>query len=121
VTTVFEVVAEPRRRLILDALRDGERTVSELVTVLGTSQPAVSKHLRVLREVGLVSCRVDAQRRVYRVEPAPLRALDDWIAPYRVLWADRLDALERHLDAMPDPRVHGDDDAGAGPAGRRAQ
>jgi DNA-binding transcriptional ArsR family regulator len=119
VATVFEVVAEPRRRVILDALRGGDRTVSELVALVGTSQPAVSKHLRVLREAGLVSSRVDAQRRVYRVDPAPLRALDDWIAPYRAFWADRLDALERHLDTLPATHAPGRDDAGTGPAGRR--
>jgi DNA-binding transcriptional ArsR family regulator len=100
--TVFDVIAEPRRRLILDALRERERTVGDLVGLLRTSQPAVSKHLRVLREAGLVTSRVDAQRRVYRVEPEPLRELEDWIAPYRALWSARLDALERHLDTMDD-------------------
>lgn len=98
VETVFAVVAEPSRRRILDALRAGERSVGDLVDAVGMSQPATSKQLRVLRDAGLVSSRVDAQRRLYRIEPAPLRALDDWLAPYRTLWADRLDALERHLD-----------------------
>jgi len=70
--------------------------------VLGVSQPAVSKHLRVLREAGLVTARSDAQRRVYRLRPEPLRAIDEWLAPYRRLWSASLDALERHLDAMPD-------------------
>lgn len=94
----FDVVTEPNRRRILDVLRAGERPVGELVTELGLSQPAVSKHLRVLREAGLVSVRGDAQRRFYRLEPQPLRELDEWLAPYRALWTDRLDALEAHLD-----------------------
>jgi DNA-binding transcriptional ArsR family regulator len=76
--------------------------VGELVDVLGVSQPAVSKHLRVLREAGLVTARPDAQRRLYRLRPEPLQAVDEWLAPYRRLWSGRLDALERHLDAMPD-------------------
>ena len=98
--SLFGVVAEPRRRLILDTLLLRERTVGDLVEALQTSQPVVSKHLRVLREAGLVTCRVEAQRRVYRVELEPLRALEEWIAPYRALWSARLDALERHLDTM---------------------
>jgi DNA-binding transcriptional ArsR family regulator len=98
VETVFTIVAEPSRRRILDVLRTGERSVGELVAAVGMSQPATSKQLRVLRDAGLVSSRIDAQRRVYRIEPAPLRLLDDWLAPYRTLWADSLDALERHLD-----------------------
>jgi DNA-binding transcriptional ArsR family regulator len=98
----FEVLAEPNRRRILDLLRSGERPVGELVRKLSVSQPAVSKHLRVLREAGLVTVRPDAQRRVYRVRPEPLQAMDEWLAPYRELWSERLDELERHLDAMPD-------------------
>jgi len=98
----FEVLAEPNRRHILDLLRDGERAVGDLVDQLAVSQPAVSKHLRVLREAGLVAVRADAQRRLYRVRTEPLRALDEWLEPYRLLWASRLDDLERHLDAMPD-------------------
>jgi DNA-binding transcriptional ArsR family regulator len=94
----FEVLAEPNRRRILDLLRAGERPVNDLVAELGLSQPAVSKHLRTLREAGLVSVRGDAQRRFYRVEPAPLRELDEWLAPYRALWTTSLDALEAHLD-----------------------
>jgi DNA-binding transcriptional ArsR family regulator len=101
-TAPFEVLAEAHRRSILDLLRDSERSVGELVEVLGVSQPAVSKHLRVLREAGLVSARSDAQRRLYRLRPEPLRAIDEWLAPYRRLWSASLDALERHLDAMPD-------------------
>jgi len=98
----FDLVAEPTRRRILDVLRKGERPVGDLVTTLALSQPAVSKHLRVLREGGLVSVRTDAQRRLYSVRPGPLREIDDWIAPYRALWTTHLDALERHLDSMDD-------------------
>jgi DNA-binding transcriptional ArsR family regulator len=98
----FEVLAEPHRRRILDLLRATERPVGELVDELALSQPAVSKHLRVLREAGLVDVRADAQRRLYRVRAEPLRAIDDWLTPYRALWAARLDDLERHLDEMPD-------------------
>lgn len=86
-TTVFEVIAEPRRRRILDLVRDGERCVGELVAELSMSQPAVSKHLRVLRDAGLVQVRVDEQRRLYRLRPGPLRELDAWLAPYRQAWA----------------------------------
>jgi DNA-binding transcriptional ArsR family regulator len=99
-TTVFDVLAEPRRRQILDLVRDGECSVNELVARLGMNQPAVSKHLRVLREAGLVRVRVDEQRRLYRLSPAPLRELDQWLAPYRAVWEASLDALERHLDQM---------------------
>jgi DNA-binding transcriptional ArsR family regulator len=97
----FEVLAEPNRRHILDLLLV-ERPVGDLVEGTGLSQPAVSKHLRVLRDAGLVEVRPVAQRRLYRVRPEPLRALDHWLAPYRALWSGRLDALEAHLDAMPD-------------------
>ena len=97
---VFEVLAEPHRRRILDLLRHGERPVGELVDMLRASQPTVSKHLRVLRDAGLVEARVDAQRRLYRVRAEPLRQLDDWLAPYRAMWASRLDALESHLAEM---------------------
>jgi DNA-binding transcriptional ArsR family regulator len=95
----FTVLAEPTRRRILDQLRRSERSVGELVDILGVSQPAVSKHLRVLREAGLVSCRTAARRRIYRLDPAPLRAVDGWLDPYRQLWTHHLDALERHLDS----------------------
>ncbi len=94
----FEVLAEPTRRRILDELRTRERPVNELVQILGMSQPGVSRHLRVLREAGLVDVRQDAQRRLYRVRPAPLQEIDAWLEPYRQFWADRLDALEAHLD-----------------------
>ena len=101
-TASFEVLAEPNRRRILDLLRAAERPVGQLVDQLAVSQPAVSKHLRVLRQAGLVEVRSDAQRRIYRVRTEPLRAIDEWLEPYRRLWAARLDDLERHLDVMPD-------------------
>ena len=94
----FTVIAEPTRREILDRLRTAELSVGELVDALAVSQPAVSKHLKVLRDAGLVSCRVAAQQRIYRVETDPLQRLDAWLAPYRRLWTHHLDALERHLD-----------------------
>jgi len=97
----FEVVAEPTRRSILDLLRDGERPVGDLVARLQLSQPLVSKHLRVLREAGLVEVRPDAQRRLYRLRPEPLAELDEWLAPYRRLWNRSLDKLERHLEEHP--------------------
>ncbi|ADB34270.1 transcriptional regulator, ArsR family [Kribbella flavida DSM 17836] len=100
--TTFEVLAEPRRREILDLLRGGERPVGELVDALELSQPAVSKHLKVLRDAGLVEVRQDAQRRWYRLRPAPLAEIDAWLEPYRDLWRGRLDALEAHLDRMDD-------------------
>jgi DNA-binding transcriptional ArsR family regulator len=98
VTSTFDVLAEPTRRRILDLLREEERPVSELVRRLAISQPGVSKHLRVLRDAGLVEVRHDAQRRYYRVRAEPLAEIDAWLAPYRRLWAGTLDALERHLD-----------------------
>jgi DNA-binding transcriptional ArsR family regulator len=99
---MFEVLAEPNRRRILDLVREQERPVGELVDELELSQPAVSKHLRILREAGLVEVRIDAQRRLYRVNPGPLRDLDSWLAPYRRMWSGRLDDLERHLHTMTD-------------------
>ncbi|MEV0697930.1 metalloregulator ArsR/SmtB family transcription factor [Saccharopolyspora sp. NPDC050389] len=101
--STFEVLAEPHRRDILDLLRTGERAVGDLVDHLPLSQPTVSKHLKVLREAGLVEVRQDAQRRWYRLRPEPLAEIDAWLAPYRQMWHDRLDALQRHLDTMPDP------------------
>jgi DNA-binding transcriptional ArsR family regulator len=94
----LQVLAEPRRLAILDLLREGELPVGALVEGLGLSQPAVSKHLRVLRDVGLVEVRADAQRRLYRIRPEPLVALDEWLASYRRLWTTHLDLLEDHLD-----------------------
>jgi DNA-binding transcriptional ArsR family regulator len=97
-TDALAVLAEPTRRRILDRLGTSERSVGELVDALELSQPAISKHLRVMREAGVVSCRAAAQRRLYRVDPRPLRELDEWLAGYRRLWDTHLDALERHLD-----------------------
>jgi DNA-binding transcriptional ArsR family regulator len=99
---VFEVLAESNRRRILDLLGSDERPVGELVSELALSQPAVSKHLRVLREAGLVAVRTEAQRRLYRVRTEPLRAVDEWLEPYRRTWSTRLDELERHLEEMPE-------------------
>jgi DNA-binding transcriptional ArsR family regulator len=92
------IIAEPTRRRIVEALRVRERSVGYLVHVLQMSQPAVSKHLKVLREAGVVAVRTDAQLRLYRLEAAPFRELDEWLAPYRALWTTHLDALARHLD-----------------------
>jgi DNA-binding transcriptional ArsR family regulator len=97
---MFEVLAEPRRRRILDLLRAGPQTVGDLVSELGLSQPGVSKHLRVLREAGLVEAQADGQHRVYRLRAGPLREIDEWLEPYRAAWRDRLDNLEAHLDDM---------------------
>jgi DNA-binding transcriptional ArsR family regulator len=97
---VLEVIAEPTRRRILDHVREHDRSVSELVELTGMHQPGVSRHLRVLRDAGLVDVRIDAQRRIYRLRAEPLAELDAWLAPYRVHWSGRLDALERHLDRI---------------------
>jgi DNA-binding transcriptional ArsR family regulator len=118
--SVFDVLAEPSRRRILDLLQPRECSVGQLVERLELSQPAVSKHLRILREAGLVDVRVDAQRRLYRVRPDPLRAMDEWLAPYRRMWGSRLEDLERHLDEMDegDDRGEGEDDVRNARAGR---
>jgi DNA-binding transcriptional ArsR family regulator len=100
VTATFEVLAEESRRRILDLLLEEDRPVGDLVQHLSLSQPAVSKHLKVLRSAGLVESRVDAQRRIYRVRPEPLRDVDEWLAPYRRRWDSHLSALERHLEIM---------------------
>jgi DNA-binding transcriptional ArsR family regulator len=97
-TVTFEVLAEESRRRILDLLIERERPVGDLVERLALSQPTVSKHLKVLRDAGLVDSRTDAQRRIYRVRTEPLREVDDWLRPYRARWADHLNALQRHLD-----------------------
>lgn len=102
--SMFEAIAEPSRRRILDELRGGERTVTQLVAAVGMSQPAVSKQLRTLRDAGLVAVRIDAQRRHYRIRPDGLAEIEHWLAPYRRLWSERLDDLERHLDAIDPPR-----------------
>lgn len=98
--TVFEAIAEPNRRRILDLLRNGEQPAGALVAACDLTQPAVSKHLRALREAGLVTVRPDGQRRWYGLRADGLRELEEWLTPYRRLWADRLDDLERHLDDM---------------------
>src|SRR6266581_3501864 len=97
---IFETLADASRRRILELLRAGERPVAALVKELGMTQPAVSRHLRVLREAGLVEARVDAQRRIYRLRADSLRELDAWLEPYRLLWSGRLDDLEHHLNQM---------------------
>jgi DNA-binding transcriptional ArsR family regulator len=94
----FAVLAEPTRRRILDVLRGSERSVGDLVHALAVSQPTMSKHLKVLREAGFVSCRTAAQQRIYRIEARPLQDIDEWLEPYRRMWSTHLDALERHLD-----------------------
>jgi DNA-binding transcriptional ArsR family regulator len=94
----FAVLAEPTRRRILDQLRKSESSVGELVDALSISQPTMSKHLKVLREAGFISCRTAAQHRIYRIEARPFEAFDEWLEPYRRLWIHHLDALERHLD-----------------------
>jgi DNA-binding transcriptional ArsR family regulator len=99
---VFDVLAEPTRRRILDLLLERPRLVGELTEQLGLTQPGTSKHLRVLREAGLVRVRPEAQRRWYELRPEPLAEIDAWLEPYRRMWAARLDALERHLGTMPD-------------------
>jgi len=94
----FEAIAEPNRRHLLELLRSGERPAGELVEATGLSQPGISKHLRHLREAGLVSVRADGQRRLYRLEAAQLATLDSWLQQFRQFWSDRLDALDDHLE-----------------------
>jgi DNA-binding transcriptional ArsR family regulator len=96
--TPFEALAEPNRRRILDVLREGERPAGDLVEALAISQPGVSKHLKLLREAGLVSVRAEGQRRLYRLEPQGLAEVEAWLAPHRRAWADRLSRLEAHLE-----------------------
>ena len=101
--SVFEIIAEPNRRAILSLLVSSQQSVGEIERHLRMPQPAVSKHLRVLREAGFVESRVDAQRRLYRLRPEPLQEVDAWLAPFRRFWSVRVDALERHLDRMDQP------------------
>ena len=96
---VFTVIGDPNRRRILDELRQGDRSVGQLVDALSMSQPAVSKHLRVLREAGLATATPVAQQRIYRLSGGALRSADAWLAPYRAMWSGHLDALGRHLDS----------------------
>jgi DNA-binding transcriptional ArsR family regulator len=100
VESVFEVIAEPNRRAILSILVSSPQSVGEMERQLRMPQPTVSKHLRVLREAGFVESTVDAQRRLYRLRPAPLQEVDAWLAPFRRFWSAHVDALERHLDRM---------------------
>jgi DNA-binding transcriptional ArsR family regulator len=99
---VFEALAEPNRRKILGLLSQSELPAGDLVSAIGLSQPGISKHLKCLREAGLVSVRADGQRRLYRIEPEKLGELDAWLEPYRRFWSNRLDALDRHLEAEQD-------------------
>jgi DNA-binding transcriptional ArsR family regulator len=98
--SAFAVIAEPHRRAILHMLSSSERSVGDLMHRLRLPQPSVSKHLKVLREGGFVESRVDAQRRVYRLNPRPLREVDAWLAPFRRFWSKHVDALEQHLERM---------------------
>jgi len=100
VESAFEILAEPNRRAILSLLVSSQRSVGEIERQLGMPQPAVSKHLRVLREAGFVESRVDAQRRLYRLKPEPLQEVEAWLAQFRQFWSANVDALERHLDRM---------------------
>ena len=98
--SVFQIIAEPNRRAILSLLASSEQSVRQIERQLRMTQPTVSKHLRVLREAGFVESTVDAQRRLYRLRPEPLREVDAWLAPFRSLWSAHVDALERHLDRI---------------------
>jgi DNA-binding transcriptional ArsR family regulator len=100
VESAFAVLAEPNRRAILSMLSSSERSVGELMQQLRLAQPSVSKHLKVLRESGFVESRVEAQRRVYRINPKPLQEVDEWLASFRHFWSTHVDALEKHLDRM---------------------
>jgi DNA-binding transcriptional ArsR family regulator len=106
--TVYEALAEPMRRRILDLLRERPRMVGELVDDLGISQPGVSKHLRVLREAGLVDVRQDAQRRWYELRPDPLIEVDHWLEQYRNLWEERFDRLDALLEELKKQEKHDD-------------
>ncbi len=98
--SVFEIIAEPNRRAILSLLVSSQQSVGEIERALRMSQPTVSKHLRVLRDAGFVESTVNAQRRLYRLKPEPLKELDAWLAQFRRFWSAHVDALERYLDRM---------------------
>ena len=100
---MFQIIAEPNRRAILSLLVSSQQSVGEIERRLHMPQPAVSKHLRVLRDAGFVESTVDAQRRLYRLKPGPLQEVDAWLAPFRRFWSAHLDALERHLDRIDPP------------------
>jgi DNA-binding transcriptional ArsR family regulator len=99
-TDAFNAVAEPRRREILDALADGERPVGDLVELLGLAQPQVSKHLRVLREVGLVDVRDEGRQRLYRIDGRPLREIHDWVSQYERMWNERFELIDTVLEEL---------------------
>jgi len=105
---VFNAVAEAHRREILDALIGGEKAVGAIVDDLSMSQPQVSKHLRVLSEVGLVRCRAEGRRRLYRLEPAPLQPLHEWLAKYEQAWNERLDRMEDYLKELQEKESRSD-------------
>ena len=108
VSDLYAVLAEPARRRILDRLLQSEASVTDLITVIGLSQPAMSKHLRVLREHNLVTARIDAQRRIYTLNSEPLTEIDEWLSAYRQSWSSRIDALEDHLDKLYPTPVEGE-------------
>jgi DNA-binding transcriptional ArsR family regulator len=103
VESVFEIIAEPNRRAMLSLLASSQQSVGQIQRQLRLPQPAVSKHLRVLREAGFVESTVDAQRRLYRLKPEPFRQIEDWLTPFRRFWSAHVDALERHLDQVDPP------------------
>ena len=113
--SVFEVIAEPNRRAILSLLASSEQSVGEIERQLHMPQPTVSKHLRVLRDAGFVESTVDAQRRLYRLKPEPLREIDTWLAQFRRFWSAHVDALERHLDRMDGIKAKKKEDKGKTP------
>jgi DNA-binding transcriptional ArsR family regulator len=98
--SAFQIIAEPNRRAILSLLASSERCVGDIERQLGMTQPTVSKHLRVLRDAGLVESHVAAQRRLYRLKPEPLKEIEAWLEPFRRFWSKHVDALEQHLDRM---------------------
>jgi DNA-binding transcriptional ArsR family regulator len=108
VESIFEIIAEPNRRAILSLLISSEQSVGEIERQLRMTQPAVSKHLRVLRDAGFVESTVDAQRRLYRLKPGPFQELDTWLAQFRRFWSAHVDALERYLDRMNKDRMDKD-------------
>ena len=112
-TDAFNAVAEPRRRRILDSLAEGERSVNDLVAALGIPQPQVSKHLKVLREVGLVAVREDGRRRMYRLEARPLESIHEWVKGYEQMWSKRFDRLDRVLEEMKEQQEKEEADGGS--------
>jgi DNA-binding transcriptional ArsR family regulator len=119
--SVFEVIAEPNRRAILSLLGLSEQSVGEIERQLRMPQPTVSKHLRVLREAGFVESTVDAQRRLYRLNPEPLQEVDAWLAQFRRFWSAHVDALERHLDRMDRDLMDREQDGSSTPAKRKTR